>query len=551
MSDEEQPHLPADEEEDDANLEFKPVVKYTALGLAVCAFVGLTWATFRLGVSQGFTEGVASQQVAERLNAAAAQQLAQLLQCGSADDAELQAMAAEADARLAWIRDEQIRREALWQLAQTLLERRMGDQAAPLLQKLFDGAPQEALWTRRMMAVGDAYFAARDPKTAADWYRRAADTSQGGVKPDALAKLFAAQSLRGIGSAELLKEVEALGPDSRPLQMVILTHLGELARTRGAAGEARACFEKAVKAAGDPAAMSADELIYYATALTELGKAADGLRYLNEGLNRLGHEPEMLGARLIGLRQAAAATMSVHNDVNAALALLNRAEGAAEGVLPASDSFWSCLAEQRGWLLLLLQEHEAALAEFQRALENPCDAQLTAQALEGAARCQLVLNRAKEAEELLKRCLTLREKQAGGDAAAPGRVLLLMAQAEDQQGRMNDSVTTYQRAAEALQKAGDTENLITALFGRGYALVKFAKWPEAMEVWQQVDPLVKDKNDRREEARRMLNLCRAHNHLPAKLQDPADSAETAEAAAIEAAAEAEEVDDEEAAAQTP
>lgn len=551
--------------EDD--LEFKPVVIYTAAGLLVCAALGLLASFYWLGHRQGFAAGIASEQVAEQLNRTAADNLSRFMQLSTADDAELQALAAAPEAGLGWIRDAAIRREAQWQLACILLSRGMADSAAPLLDNLFKDAPQDALWAQRAAETGDALLAARSSQEAAAWYRRAADAfaAQGRSSENltALEHYFAAVGATPQGYAQpetaetLLKET-ANRPEARALRAALRLHLGSLYRGRGDDTAATAAFRSVTESLapdGVPAAdLSAAEQVCCGTAYAEQGNIAAALPLLTQGEARLGHGMTEAFWRLTALRCTASALMQQSGDVNGALALLRRAEGLADHILPAEHAFHACLAEQRGWLLLLSQDEEAALDSFNRAAETPQDAVTAMQAMEGAGRCLLALNRAQEAEGILQRCAALRAKQAPADKSGAGRVSLLLAQALDHRGQTAEAAEMYGKAAQLLGEAGAEEsaNLLTALLGRGYALVQLKQWAEGREVWERITPLVKDIPDRREEARTHLNECRRHTHLPSVAVPPHDMQATAEAAAADAAAEAEEeADEEEAAATAP
>lgn len=545
-------------------LEFKPAVVYTAAGLLACAALGLLASFYWLGHRQGYAAGIASEQVSEQLNRTAAENLNRFLQLNTADDAELQALAAAPDAGMAWIRDAAIRREAQWQLACILLSRGMADSAEPLLSALFTEAPQEVLWARRAAETGDALLSARSAQDAAAWYRRAADAFAALNRPaenlTALEHYFAALGATPQGFArpeaaeQLLKETENR-PEARALRAALRLHLGLQYRGRGDEAAASAAFRSVTDTlapGGTPAAdLSAAEQICCGTAMAEQGNAAAALPLLMQGETQLGHETADALWRLMALRRAASARMQQSGDINGALALLNRAEGLAEHLLPAEHAFHACLAEQRGWLLLLSQDEEAALASFTRAAETPFDAVTAMQAMEGAGRCLLALNRAEEAELVLQRCAVLRGKQAPSDKAGAGRVSLLLAQSMDHRGKTAEAAEMYGKAAQLLADAGAEEaaNLLTALLGRGYALEQLRRWDEGRQVWERITPLVKDTPDRREEARTHLNECRRHSHLPSVVS-PHDEQATAEAAAADAAAEAEEdeADDEESAA---
>lgn len=550
--------------ETEADLEYKPVVVYTAAGLLACAALGLLASVYWLGHRQGYAAGIASEQVASRLNHTAAENLNRFMQLRAADDAELQALAADPAKELGWIQDADIRREAQWQLANILLSRGMADSAAPLLKALFAEAPQEPLWARRAAETGDALLAARSAEEAAAWYRRAADMFAAQNRPSenltALEHYFAALGATPQGfarpeAAESLLKETADRPEARALRAALRLHLALLYRGRGDETAASAAFRSVTDTlapGGTPAAdLSAAEQICCGTAMAEQGNADAALPLLTQGEAKLGHETTDALWRLMALRRAASARMQQSGDVNGALALLNRAEGLAEHLLPAEHAFHACLAEQRGWLLLLSQDEESALASFTRAAEAPHDAVTAMQAMEGAGRCLLALNRAAEAETMLQRSAALRAKQAPADKAGAGRVALLTAQALDHRGKTVEAAELYGKAAQLLTEAGEAEsaNLLTALLGRGYALEQLRKWEEGRHVWERITPLVKDIPDRREEARTHLNECRRHSHLPSVVS-PHDEQATAEAAAADAAAEAEEdeADDEESAA---
>lgn len=549
------PPAPAEEDYLSGEWEYKPAVKYAAAGLLAAAAIGLGCSLYWLGHRQGFAEGVESDLVSEKLNAAASSNLTRFMQLASADDAELQALAADPDKELAWVKDPAIRREAEWQLAAVLMKRGMLSSAESLLNGLFAAEQPGEQWAQRAAEVGDAYLAARNPQEAAAWYDRAArDFAALGRSAEQVAALqqyFAALVTTSQGcTPKALNDLEQLvasGEESRPLRTAVRLHLARLHRSRGqmqAVADALLRITDELLPGGTPAAaLTPAEQIIAGIALAEQGKDAEALPLLTKGEQALGHEPTDEPCRLEALRRAASVTMQRTGDVNAALALLNRAEGVAECVLPPEHEFWPCLAEQRGWLQLLAQDEESALASFLRASERSQDVAVGMQAMEGAGRCLLALNKPAESEKMLARCAELRRKQASADKAGLGRVTLLLAQAQDHQGRTDAAAASYGKAAELLEQAGAPEsaNYLTSLLGRGYALVQLKQWPEAQTVWEKIQPLVKDQPDRREDARRNLNECRRRNHQPVAVAH--DPRETAEAAAAEAALEAENADD--------
>lgn len=556
--------LNAEPDYDSGEWEYKPAVKYTAAGLLVLAALALCYSFYWLGHRQGFAAGVESDLVAEKLNAAAASNLTRLMQLTAADDAELQSLAAAPERGLAWIKDPAIRREAEWQLTDVLLKRGLADSAGALAEKLMaDVAQADARWARRAAEVGEAFMGARRPHEAAPWFRRAADAFAGARCPAesiaALQQYFAAVCADSNAPQE--KELAALlrtvpdGVSARSLRTAINLQLALIHRNRGdrkAAAEALAALEGELLPGGSAAAdLTPFEHISAGMALAERGQYAQALAMMEQGEAALSHEGGDAYCRPEALRSMASATMQLSGDVNAALALLNRAEGVAECLLPAEHDFWACLAEQRGWLLLLSQDEESALASFRRAAEAPRDRTVALQAMEGAGRCLLVLNRAEEAGLMLERCAELRRRQLPADAGGFGRVCLLLAQSQEHRGQAGPAAESYGTAARLLAQAGEPEaqNYLTALLGQGYVLVQLKQWAQGQKVWEAVTPLVKDVPDRREEARRMLNECRRHNHLPSVAVPPHDAQATAEAAAADAAAEGE-AEDEEAAAET-
>lgn len=559
------PAVPAEDDFLSGEWEYKPAVKYTAAGLLAAAVIGLGCSIYWLGHRQGFAAGVESDLVSEKLNAAAASNLTRFMQLTAADDAELQALAADPDKELAWVKDPAIRREAEWQLVAVLMKRGMLSSAESLLNALFATEQASEQWAHRAAEVGDAFFAARNPQEAASWYGRAAQSfaalGRSAEQVAVLQQHFAALCATAEGcTPRALNDLEhlvATGETARSLRTGIRLRLALMCHARGqmeAAADALLRITDELLPGGSPVAgITPAEQIIAGIALAEQGQNEAALALLTKGEASLGHELSDAPCRLEALRRTASVIMQHTGDVNAALALLNRAEGVAECVLPPEHDFWACLAEQRGWLLLLAQDEEAALASFLRAADTPRDIAVAMQAMEGAGRCQLALNKAEEAEKMLTRCAELRRKQAAADKAGLGRVTLLLAQAQDHQGQTEKAAVNYGNAAALLAQAGEPEaaNYLTALLGRGYALVQLKQWTEGQKVWETIQPLVKEQPDRREEARTHLNECRRHNHQPS-VAVPHDPQATAEAAAADAAAEGEaeaEDIDEEAAAQ--
>ena len=101
-------HAPQRERNDD-QMEFKPVVKYAAIGLAVAAWLGVEYATYRVGFSNGYVEGVNSGEVSETVNVIAVDNLRHFMQISTADEASLLETVRNRETTLAWITEPSVR----------------------------------------------------------------------------------------------------------------------------------------------------------------------------------------------------------------------------------------------------------------------------------------------------------------------------------------------------------------------------------------------------------------------------------------------------------
>lgn len=126
----------------DKDLEFKPMVKYIALGLLGATLLGVEYATYRFGVEQGRIEAIASGHVAEAINTAAVENLAHFMQIATADDATLTEAVRNRAVVLNWIKDKTVLREAEWALSQALIDRSKGHEGTELLAELIQQAPR-------------------------------------------------------------------------------------------------------------------------------------------------------------------------------------------------------------------------------------------------------------------------------------------------------------------------------------------------------------------------------------------------------------------------
>lgn len=525
MSDEQKPALTPAPEREEEELEFRPFVKYAGIGLAVLLVLGSGYATYALGYRQGYESGISSGQVEASINNAAVQSISRLMQVGAAHDEELMRMAADTEKTLAWIHDDAVRREAEWTLACALLQRRMADKAAPILDKLFARAPQEALWSRRAFMAAGYLQSGGQQDAAARYYRLAADgarrCSATGEYAHALENLSAVLLCAGAKGDkvnaklnDILREAEALGAAGLTCRAMILLHEGERLRDSGHAENATRCFEALMKLLPkDTAQLPPTALICFGAAAKETGHPEQAQKLLEQGLQAPGVSLHDTLCRLPALRHLAALAQE-RNDTMTALGLLNQAEALATGRVGADHAFWNCLFVQKGWLLFLTGNKAAAAEQFNRALRNNPVPAVAVQAQEGAGHCVLDTN-AEAASKLFSDAVQLRLKHFERDTASLGRLLLLHAHARDAVNMPEQAVELYAKAAEYLQ--GDSpelvENYRMALLGHAHALFRAERWQESLTAWEKVLPLLEDRPELRAEATERMQDCRGRLNL--------------------------------------
>lgn len=528
-----EPSAPLEEEE----LEFRPWVKWTAVGLAGAVSIGLFLLVHKIGYAQGeesgFQSAIRSGVVHESLNQAASQNVLSFMQLASASNASLQTAAADTDKAFGWIKDTQIRQEAEWCLVQALLERRLCKPAEPLLDKLFDAVPHTDEWAFRAMQAADQLAAAQQYQQAAAYYKRAAagfaenklqqprlvaleqlvalvtSSSHGGTK--------AARNLQG-----MMKLVQDAGEGAQYLLGILHAYGGELSRCKGDAAAARSQYQEVLKLAP---VVKTDNPVWAAAlglAMLENGDAAGAEPLLRRAERNTGNRPSDISARLLALRQLAVIEQQRGHHVTA-MALLHRAQGVAEGRVQLQNAFWPCLFDQRGWMHFVVQNYQTALIDFNNAISATQVPQLLVQPQEGAARCYMELGKTGQALPLLRKCLELRTKHAPGEKQALGRINLLLGQMYDQQGKVAEAGDAYSQAVQNLQ--GDTpdvvENRLAALLGLAYCQTQSKQWREAYASWEQVIPLLGEQHDRLEEVRTQMR--RIKPLIPA--EQPAETAQ--------------------------
>ncbi len=531
------PTLPCEEAEE--CLEFRPAVKYAGIAALVLMLLGVEYATYRGGYAQGFHEASESGQVQISLNEAAVANLKHFMQAASADDETLLASIANRAQSLAWIREPAVRREAEWMLAQSALDRGLAHRATEMLGGLLREAPANEVWAARAFATARALTAEKHPQEALAYYRFASSrfASLGKVANqltamNEMAVLLAADtagSEEAVSALEaLLEEAAAIGEPGRLLRADILAFMGRLYRDRGEMETALRYFEQAlsgVDANEVPALASA--AVCYGSALLEKGETERAETLLREGVSRLGDSPADASYLVVALRDLARLEQE-RGASDAALALLYRAEGAATNRIAPQNSFWASLYDQRGWVNMLKGSHEAALADFCRAIDAATSDELRLLSFEGAGECCVTLGHAEQAVQYLTEAVALRTRAAGHDAVSLGRVQLRLGQAQDMLGNVEAAAAAYAESARLLEGIEDeevAENRIAALMYHGYALGQLRQWSEAANVWDSLLPLVEGNASRVDEVRNQLALCRRYGASPTGSVDPDDGGE--------------------------
>lgn len=528
------------EELNDDDLEFKPVVKYTAVGLGLVALLGIEYATYHLGFKQGFHDGVTSEVVSEAVNAAAVENLTHFMQAATADDETLLAAVRDRDTGLAWIRNPDVRREAEWTLALALINRGKVMEAADLLRALFDSAGTGNHWSLRAAITARAMAAEGQLEEAIRYYRLAAaayatlgkKNEQIAIFSELLALIAAPSEAPETQLAELERlqqDITSLGEDGKPLLAVLLAHMGRIHRAHGNDTAALSCFEQALHGAdlnNVPALAAA--AVTMGSALLENGQTERAAQLLRDGISRLGEHPGDAAYLAAALRDLARIELD-NGQPDSALALLYRAEGAAMGRIPDYSSYWLFLYDQRGWVNFTKGAADAALADFTRALSRTdVPEELRVQPLEGAGNCSLSLGQAEDAVKYLQESILLRTRHYAGDKASLGRVYLLLAQAYDFSGSTREAVNTYALAIANLpEQPGEDSDRFNAMMARAYALSQIRDWGAAIQAWDALRPFVTKGSPRSREVEEQFALCRRNG---ASMPDDIDDGEDTEGA---------------------
>lgn len=520
-------HSAAEAEEE---LEFRPWVLWTGVGLAASVCIGLCILAYSYSYNKGYQQGertgferaIQSGMVQERLNTAASQNVLSFMRLASASDEHLLRVAGDVEAAFGWIKDAGVRAEAEWCLADALLQRRLTTPAISVLTSLFEAVPRTTDWACRALHAGNLLMAQQQYAAAGSCYQLALsvfeEKHEGEYRLLALRQMVALEMCtpRSLEEAmtscgKLLDDLKEKGAEPRPLCDMLQVHMGELQRCAGQPAAAEALFRAALDGVDTAAVTQPEYAVCYGTALLELGNAAAAEPLLRVAERNTGSRPSEMTARLQALRQLAVIEQGRSHLVTA-LSLLHRAQGVAEGRVHPGNAFWPCLFDQRGWMHYMVQNYQTALLDFSSALTATQIPALLVQPLEGAARCHLELGQTGQALPLLDKCLKIRKELFAADRAAMGRIHLLLGQIYDQQGKTAEAEAGYAAAVAHLEGDGidEVDNRRLALMGQAYALTQLQRWQDAYHAWEQLLPLLGDQHDRREEARHQMRRLKPH-----------------------------------------
>ena len=515
---------------EDDNLEYKPWVKAVAwCTVALACLLPAYYAFYSLGYEIGRKDAKVEGE----------KRIAKMLLRMEDAQEKLMDVARYREELINEISDAAMRREMMGMLVDAVLAGEFSTDSEGTLREMLPpaAAPEHPAEAARMLRV--AHWLARHGRWgAACAYLKtleAADSKL--VSPVNLLRERALMALNArLDTSATVRELEALveqAKDARPeLAMELYVSLGNLYRQQGDLTRSEAAFCAALKMAGlvDEATLRSPMLmVSYGIALYEAGDKEKALGYLEQGLALMPRGREFVDHRMATLQLLAAHCLEQGMAMEA-LQFLYRAEGEATGLLAADNPFWACLADQRGWALLTLQEYEKSLEAFHRAVQLAGSARkiLHIQPLEGAARSCMAIGRSEEAVRAAQECCTLRAKWMPGDKAGLGQAYLLLGQAYDQAGHPLRAAHAYDRAAAELP--ADHELRLVALENCAYALMQETQWSDAARVWEALLERLPEDAPRYKDAKKNLDSCRNKSTTSAKVQKDGKAAPEATSA---------------------
>ena len=527
-------HTPGEPPQEVA-LEFRPGVKIAAAVLLVMAWACVCFVLYRLGRQVGYAEGVSSDMVARQVNDEAVRNIAYFLRIASADDATLLDTVLHHEERLDWVKDPVVRREALGMLLAVLTERGLLLKAEAVVDEVMPPKTTDTpAWIVRMQKVARCLALAGRWEKAQAYYESVVHSWFSAGDEAALAeglREYALMCCLGCGSSaedrlDALRKIGAMQDKMLParadLRVELVTMCGRVLQEQGKHADAEKAFRQALESAaqlGDsPAATST--LACLGTAYLELHQRDNAEKYMKAALERGENSTPQRLAQIMALQDLTTLALN-DNRTREALDLINRAREMAALCLPQECSFWSMLAEQRGWAFFMSREHEASLAEFYGALQAAGDdAARRMNPQEGIARNCLALGRVQDAQPAVEECIRLHEQFFPESTESLGRVLLLLGQTYDQAGLDTRAAEAYGRAAASLPEESPAR--VMAMVSQASSLMQAHAWEQAAPVWETVIPLLPaDDAAFRDRAVAQLAECRKKLAPPPAAPKPA------------------------------
>lgn len=471
-------------------------------------FIILQFVIFNMGYNRGWGEGseVPPLRIIEQSDEKAMATLANFMAESASGPEALARLLQNRESELAWIRDESLRRDVTWGLARELLVEGGNGDALNIIRELIEqgyAKGETGKWASRSELVGKILFSRDDMAKASFYFHKAAEgyskdkqTKQEIKVLDGLVSCMIATNRMDDVMTVLAKLNELTINDPLDRSRILAT-MGRIARLQGKSADSRKYFKTAMELWPEGGTSGEDEnlgsaRICLAEALLESGRTDEAEKLFRSGLAVLrGKDSELsfTTSALRGLAQIASGKQKYQE----ALAWLYQAEGAAKGRLPQHDTFWPCLYDQRGWVLLNKADRVEAVKDFLKAVDATAAPDAQAQACEGLGMAYLELGKEKQAHQYLAKAIELRLKLFPDDLLSLGRVYKNLGMANDLLGQNEDALDCYGKSIDALQKSGNAGKsplYIETLLCKCHTLCELSRWQEAVDAFNVVIPLL-------------------------------------------------------------
>lgn len=499
----------------------KQFIKWGFVCFFFILFLVLQFVIYKIGYGRGWLAGseVPPERIIVQSDQKAMGILAQFMADSVSGAESLEQMLKNREERLSWIRDKDLRADVMWGLARDLLLEDRNSKVSPesILSLIREYSVTDALkWAGRAEWTGDVLSSYKRDEDAVVFFNIALNGYQQAKDKGKEYKCYARllSSYMSLNRQDdvlgVLESMYSLSPD-RAAKSSIRATMARIVRQQGKNDLAGNYFREALQLLpeNDLNVSNVDvgsAKICMAELMMESGRYEEAGKLFKEGLGQLDGDPAVLSFMLSAYR-GLAKIESMNKKYPEALARLFQAEGAAKGHLAPKDPFWSCLYDQRGWVLLDKAEPDIALKEFKKVivLDGPADA--LAQSLEGAGFASILLGKEEEACNYLGKALKLREEQFPDDKVSLARVYKHLGTANDLSGNNAEAVDYFNRAVNLLKETGKDQDMLylESLLCKAYVLSEGKRWNEAIEAFNAAMPLL--KGEQRVETLKNLATC--------------------------------------------